>query len=100
MARKGQSFQKYTEELKREAVRLRLEERKSWREIREQLGVKSDAQIIEWVKRAQQGESFDDQCGVWNRKNFNSLEEENAYLKAQVEYLKKRNPNLHGKEWS
>ena len=26
MARKGQSFQKYTEELKREAVRLRLEE--------------------------------------------------------------------------
>ena len=25
MARKGQSFQKYTEELKREAVRLRLE---------------------------------------------------------------------------
>ena len=58
------------------------------REIREQLGVKSDAQIIEWVKRAQQGESFDDQRGVWNRKNFNSLEEENAYLKAQVEYLK------------
>ncbi|WP_155392327.1 transposase [Bacillus thuringiensis] len=57
MARKGQSFQKYTEELKREAVRLRLEERKSLREIREQLGVKSDAQIIEWVKRAQQGES-------------------------------------------
>nr|WP_080771362.1 IS3 family transposase [Bacillus thuringiensis] len=49
MARKGQSFQKYTEELKREAVRLRLEERKSLREIREQLGVKSDAQIIEWV---------------------------------------------------
>ena len=100
MARKGQSFQKYTEELKREAVRLRLEERKSLREIREQLGVKSDAQIIKWVKRAQQGESFDDQRGVWNRKNFNSLEEENAYLKAQVEYLKKRNPNLHGKEWS
>ncbi|HFJ9273969.1 IS3-like element ISBth8 family transposase [Bacillus cereus] len=89
MARKGQSFQKYTEELKREAVRLRLEERKSLREIREQLGVKSDAQIIEWVKRAQQGESFDDQRGVWNRKNFNSLEEENAYLKAQVEYFKK-----------
>ncbi|HDV8363538.1 TPA: transposase, partial [Bacillus cereus] len=55
MARKGQAFQKYTEELKREAVRLRLEERKSLREIREQLGVKSDAQIIEWVKRAQQG---------------------------------------------
>jgi transposase len=40
------------------------------------------------------------QRGVWNRKHFSSLEEENAYLKAQVEYKKKRNPNLHGKEWS
>ncbi|EJQ95800.1 hypothetical protein II1_01132 [Bacillus cereus MC118] len=39
MAKKGQSFQKYTEELKREVVRLRLEEGKSLREIREQLGV-------------------------------------------------------------
>ena len=27
ITRKGQSFQKYTEELKREAVRLRLEEK-------------------------------------------------------------------------
>lgn len=43
MEKKGQSFQKYTEELKREVVRLRLEEGKSLREIREQLGVKSDA---------------------------------------------------------
>jgi transposase-like protein len=43
--KKGQSFQKYTEELKPEAVRLRLEERKSLRYIREQLGVKSDAQM-------------------------------------------------------
>ncbi len=70
MARKGQSFQKYTEELKREAVRLRLEERKSLREIREQLGVKSDAQIIEWVKRAQQGESFDDRTWCLESKEF------------------------------
>ncbi|MEC3258339.1 IS3 family transposase, partial [Bacillus cereus] len=45
MARKGQSFQKYTEELKREAVRLRLEERISLREILEQSGVMSDALI-------------------------------------------------------
>jgi transposase len=48
----------------------------------------------------QNNESFGDQRGVWNRKNFSSVEEENAYLKAQVDYLKKRNPNLHGKEWS
>ena len=37
-----------------------------------------------WVKRAQQGESFDDQRGVWNGKNFNSLEAENAYLKKSI----------------
>ncbi len=55
MARKGQAFQKYTEELKREAVRLRVEEGKSLREIREHLGIKSDAQIIEWVKRLNKG---------------------------------------------
>jgi hypothetical protein len=61
---------------------------------------KSDAQIAEWVKKFRNGESFKDQRGVWNRKHFSSLEEENAYLKAQVEYQKKRNPNLHGKEWS
>ncbi|SDX49220.1 hypothetical protein SAMN05444487_12012 [Marininema mesophilum] len=29
-----------------------------------------------------------------NRKHFDSLEEENAYLKAQVDFLKKRYPNL------
>lgn len=32
----------------------------------------------------------------WTKKHFSSAEEENAYLKAQVEYLKKLNPNLHG----
>jgi transposase len=52
------------------------------------------------VKKVQNNESFEDQRGVWNRKNFSSVEEENTYLKAQVDYLKKRNPNLHGKEWS
>ncbi len=35
---------------------------------------------------------------VWNRKLFSSLEEKNSYLKAQVEYLKGRHPNLHGKK--
>ncbi|MED4953067.1 IS3 family transposase, partial [Bacillus cereus] len=43
MARKGQSFQKYTEELKREAVRLRLDDITSLREIREQICLKRDS---------------------------------------------------------
>ncbi|WP_183255574.1 IS3 family transposase [Anoxybacteroides tepidamans] len=89
MAKKGQTFQSYSEELKREVVRLKLEEGWSYRQLREHFGVKSDAQIAQWVKKVQNGESFEDQRGVWNRKHFSSLEEENAYLKAQVEYPKK-----------
>ncbi|AMM92980.1 transposase [Peribacillus simplex] len=100
MAKKGQTFQTYTEKLKREVVRLKLEEGWSYRQLRERFGIKSDAQIANWVKKVQNNELFEDQRGVWNRKNFSSVEEENAYLKAQVDYLKKRNPNLHGKEWS
>uniref|UniRef100_A0A0M0KCF7 Transposase n=1 Tax=Halalkalibacterium halodurans TaxID=86665 RepID=A0A0M0KCF7_ALKHA len=100
MAKKGQTYTTYTEELKREVVRLKLEEGWSYRRLRERFGIKSDAQIAEWVKKVQNEISFDDQRGKWHKKHFNSLEEENAYLKAQVDYLKKRNPNLHGKEWS
>lgn len=98
MAKKGQQFKQYTSELKREVVRLKLEEGWSYRQLRDRFGVKSDAQIAEWVKKAQTGISFEDQRGLWNRRKFSSLEEENAYLKAQVDYLKKQNPNLHGKE--
>jgi transposase len=100
MAKKGQKFKTYTEELKQEVVRLKLEKGWSYRQLREKFGIKSDAQIAEWVKKSNNNVSFVDQRGIGNRKNFSSLEEENAYLKAQVEYLKKRNPNLHGKEWS
>jgi transposase len=99
MAKKGQTFSTYTEELKREVVRLKLEEGWSYRQLRERFGIKSDAQIAEWVKKVMNNESFEDLRGLWNKRHFNSLEEENAYLKAQVEYLKKRNPNLHGKGW-
>ncbi|WP_373458911.1 IS3 family transposase [Peribacillus sp. V2I11] len=89
MAKKGQTFQTYTEELKREVVRLKLEEGWSYRQLRERFGIKSDAQIANWVKKVQNNEPFEDQRGVWNRKNFSSVEEENAYLKAQVDYFKK-----------
>ncbi|WP_431191602.1 IS3 family transposase [Peribacillus frigoritolerans] len=89
MAKKGQTFQAYTEELKREVVRLKVEEGWSYRQIRERFGIKSDAQIASWVKKVQNNESFEDQRGVWNRKNFSSVEEENTYLKAQVDYFKK-----------
>ncbi|MFD5854345.1 IS3 family transposase [Cytobacillus pseudoceanisediminis] len=89
MAKKGQTFKTYTEGFKREVVRLKLEENWSYKQLREHFGIKSDAQIANWAKKVRNGESFDDQRGHWNKKNFNSVEEENAYLKAQVEYFKK-----------
>lgn len=96
MPRKGQKFNHYDEETKREAVRLRLEEQWSYGMIMEKLGIKSKTQILSWVTKHQNGESFEDYRGRWAKKHFISIEEENKYLKAQVEYLKKLNPNLHG----
>jgi transposase len=95
MAKKGQTFSQYTDEIKAQAVRLRLEG-VAYSHIREKLGIKSDAQIVNWVRKHESGESSKDLRGHWSKKHFNSIEEENAYLKAQVEYLRKLNPNLHG----
>ncbi|KEO80989.1 hypothetical protein EL26_23190 [Tumebacillus flagellatus] len=55
-------------------------------------------QIINWINKHNAGESFEDYRGRWNKKHFSSHEEEHTYLKAQIEYLKKQNPNLHGEE--
>ncbi|WP_435303371.1 IS3 family transposase [Paenibacillus amylolyticus] len=88
-AKKGQTFNQYSEETKKEAVRLRLEEGWTYSRIMEKFGIKSESQIITWVRKSQNGESFEDYRGRWTKKHFSSAEEENAYLKAQVEYPKK-----------
>lgn len=49
MAKKGQTFKTYTEGFKREVVRLKLEEKWSYKQLREHIGIKSDAQIANWV---------------------------------------------------
>lgn len=103
-AKKDQKFIRYTPELKKEAVRLRLEEGISESKIIEALGIRSETQVRAWVEKYQNGESFDDLRGktAWRKgrpkTTFLSLEEELAYVKAEVAYLKKRYPNLHGKE--
>jgi len=58
--KKGQVFTRYSEEIKKEAVPLRVEEQWSYATIRKKLGIKSDAQIIAWVQKYQNGESFVD----------------------------------------
>jgi transposase len=91
-----QKLTQYSDEIKAEAVRLRIEEKGSYSMIKDELGVKSDAQILDWVRKFRSGETFEDYRGRWTKKHFSRVEEENAHLKAQVEYLKKLNPNLHG----
>lgn len=57
-AKKGQTFNRYSEKTKEEAVRLRVEEGWTRSRIMEKLGIKSESQIITWVRKSQNGESF------------------------------------------
>ena len=97
-AKKGQTFNRYSEETKKEAVRLRVEEGWAYSRIMEKFGIKSESQIITWVRKSQNGESFEDYRGRWTKKHFSSAEEENAYLKAQVDYLKSSIRTYTGRE--
>lgn len=73
MAKKGQTFSSYTVELKREVVRLKFKEGWSYRQLREQYGIKNDAQIAEWVKKVKNNESLENNRGKWNKKHLNRL---------------------------
>ncbi|WP_028778697.1 helix-turn-helix domain-containing protein [Shimazuella kribbensis] len=104
MARKGQKFQRYSEVFKRKAVKMYEEQGKSYRAIADELGIRSSTQVKTWVKKYRNKEPFTDKRGKTTqednpflgrpRTKFQSVEEERDYLKAQVEYLKKRYPNL------
>ena len=54
---KGQTFNRYSDEIKKEAVRLRVEEGWTYTRIMEKFGIKSESQIITWVRKSQNGES-------------------------------------------
>lgn len=103
MAKKGQTFQMYTEEFKLKAVRAYLDGSSSYKIVAEQQGIRNCTQLKVWVRKWQKGESFDERKNEKNEMNpmrgrprtsFGSVEEERDYLKAQVDYLKKRYPNL------
>jgi transposase len=61
MAKKGQTFNQYSEDLKREAVRL-YESGVSSREVARQLNIRQKGQVLAWVTRHQSSESFEDKC--------------------------------------
>lgn len=100
MAKKGQTFNSYSEEFKHNAVMKYVNGSKSYKALAEELGIRHCSQLKVWVKKWKEGAPFDERKGVSNplkgrpRTKFKSVEEERDYLKAQVEFLKKQYPNL------
>jgi len=98
MGKTGRTNNNYSEELKTQAVKLITEENISYREVARQLGIRSKTQVEDWVKRYVEGKEFKQEAFRKGqpKKKFTSIEEEMSYLRAEIEYLKKRYPNLHG----
>ncbi len=96
----------YSKEFKEEAVRLYLEGRSSYRDLCEQLGIKGKKSLRSWVAKVARGESLDEGRGRATgslrgrpRTQFASTEEELAYVKAELEYVKKLYRSRFGHEW-
>lgn len=98
MGKTGRINNSYPEELKTQAVKLVTEENMSYREVARHLGIRNKSQVEVWVKRYREGQPFEQEAFRKGRPKtkFVSVEEEMAYLRAEIEYLKKRYPNLHG----
>lgn len=97
MAKKGQTFRRYSLELKLEAARLVNEEHMSIREVATRLNIQNTSQVQVWAAKAKQGMSLEPAASKRGclRTKFSSMEEEMAYLRSDIEYLKKQYPTLH-----
>ena len=95
MAIKGQKFQHYPETIKREAIRLHVEEKLSYREIAERLGIRDKERVKAWMRkfREEGNRVFQDRRGnpfretTEENRYLKSLEMENAVLKKWLEIL-------------
>ncbi|TCZ69672.1 transposase [Paenibacillus albiflavus] len=101
MAKKGQTFNQYTDEFKLAAVQEYMKGSSSDRRVAEKLDIRNCTQLKVWVRKWLNGEAFKVRSVKTTtpptgrpRTIFNTVEEERDYLKAQVDYLKKRYPNL------
>lgn len=59
MAKKGQTFRRYSLDLKSEAVRLVSEEHMSIREVATRLDIQNKSQVQVWAAKAKQGKSLE-----------------------------------------
>ncbi|WP_240913220.1 transposase [Paenibacillus favisporus] len=94
----GRTNNRYPEELKMQSAKLVTDRNISYREVARKLGIQIKTQVHVWVKRYLDGKPFEQEAFRKGRPKtkFASVEKEMAYLKAEIEYLKKRYPNLHG----
>ena len=96
----------YSVEFKQEAVQRYQEGGISYRELSEQLELKSKTQLQKWVAAVRRGASLEDTRGKNTerrkgrpRTTFSSVEEKLTYVEAELEYVKKLYRSRFGHEW-
>jgi transposase len=89
MAIKGQKFKSYTEEDKKEAVRLHIEEKWTYRKITEHLGIQDKDRVKKWMRKYRELGEFGllDQRG--RREEYLDQDRYVKQLKRENEVLKK-----------
>jgi len=89
MAAKGQKFMSYPEALKREAIRLHLEEKWTYKRITEHLGILDKDRVKKWMRKYRQLGEFGllDQRG--RRETYIDQDRHVQKLKRENEILKK-----------
>lgn len=89
MAIKGQKFKSYPEEMKKEAIRLHVEERWTYRQITEHFQIQDKDRVKKWMRKYKQLGEFGllDQRG--RRKEYIDQNRYVAKLRRENEILKK-----------
>jgi transposase len=89
MAIKGQKFKTYSDEIKKEAIRLHVEERWTYRKITEHFEIQDQGRVKKWTKRYRELGEFGllDQRG--RRKEYIDQDRYVQKLKRENEMLKK-----------
>lgn len=92
MSNKGKKFKSYSEETKTEAIRLHVEDKWTYRQITEHLGIQDKDRVKKWMRKYREQGEFGllDQRGrrkeyVDQNRYVQQLERENRMLKKCLE---------------